>query len=222
MARPLLALALLLHWPAASGKTCLSIRSGTQPGCSSKCKAEKAHRHCHGLSFFFAAAATDANGSSTSTSTGTGLPSTPPLRRTSVVLQKIGYIPGEQLPLEFGGMASDFTASGSASTMLLRAEEATARQQQQQQQQQHDTERPTQRARLKRRAAKVDASVAEAPPLFGEGEKLMLKRSRRRNKRRTKSIVLKPSQQPECVAGRCREAHNANDQDYAVINSRIA
>ena len=33
--------------------------------------------------------------------------------------------------------------------------------------------------------------------------------------------MLKPSQQPECVAGRRREAHNANDQDYAVINSRI-
>ena len=84
-----------------------------------------------------------------------------------MVLRKIGYIPGEQLPLEFGGMASDFTASGSASTMLLRAEEAT-RQQQQQQQQQHDTERPTQRARLKQ-GCESRASVAERRP-FGEGE----------------------------------------------------
>ena len=98
-----------------------------------------------------------------------------------MVLRKIGYIPGEQLPLEFGGMASDFTASGSASTMLREPKKPPPGSSSSSSS--SSTIRSGYAACPFERRATVDASVVEAP---ARARKLMLKRSRRRNKKEDK------------------------------------
>ena len=115
----------------AVSKSCLSLRGGTKPGCSNKCKVNRARQHCRACICAACAFCEASVVASNHSSRGVGLPTTPPARSTSLVLRTIGYIPAEQLPLEFGGTPSDFTASGSnRHEALMRAEMATARIQQ--------------------------------------------------------------------------------------------
>lgn len=160
-----------LHFTVS--KSCVSLRSGTKPGCSNKCKVNKAHQHCRAC--ICAACAFCDVVASNHSSRSVGLPATPPARSTSLVLRTIGYIPAEQLPFEFGGTSSDFTASGSNHhDALMHAEKATAWQQQLQ----HGNQ-PTSSHTSKRIPSMSDDSTSSPRKM-----KLWMKKNRKTNSRK--------------------------------------
>ena len=172
-------LILCARLPPVVGKSCLSLRGGIKPGCSSKCNANRARQHCRACVCAACAFCEAAFVASNHSSNAAGLPTTPPARSTSLVLRTIGYIPAEELPLEFGGTTSDFTATGSNQKALLSTEMATARRSQ-----------PQLGGQRESAANSVSSQVAKASS--ARKVKLRIKKSRKANSRRKEAKAFAP------------------------------
>ena len=130
---------LLLQFHTAMSRTCFSTKTAARLSCGKKCRADRAKRHCQACVCAACAFCNSHNSSSGEGQIATkrrrprisspkgGAAAINQTSTSADVLRRIGYVPGPQLPLEFGGPSSDFTAEGAhldQAPMLLRAEKS--------------------------------------------------------------------------------------------------